>query len=374
MSVPTRVLMINISPAKTMKIWGGVASFSYNIYKSINKQKIQYDFLSLNQTTFDLKREEIEKMGGKIFELGISNYKSVFHVGKVYKFIKTHHYDVVHINMTVPVCQCYIAIAARMAGVKKIIAHSHSFKKSNRLSAIKRKIMNPLLSILATDYIACSDDAAKQLFSKRLLKSGEIKIVNNGIKTEEFIFNEENKKRLRDEFNIKNEFVIGHIGRFSRQKNHSFLIDVFGEIIQNHPNSKLLLIGKGDLEQEMQNKIEKAGLNEKVIFAGERTDIPELLSAMDIFIFPSIHEGLGIVAIEAQAAGLIIIASNAIPKEACITDNFKYYSLDDTAKEWAVKVLEYKDGYEKKNMRDEIVKAGYDVSTAVYTLEKLYLS
>ena len=200
------------------------------------------------------------------------------------------------------------------------------------------------------------------------------RIINNAIKTSDFIYDQGVREEKRAEFNIGNSFVIGHVGRFAQPKNHTFLLEIFRHIYRNNSNAKLLLVGDGPLRLGVESLAEKYGIEDHVIFAGVRSDIPELLSAMDLFVFPSLYEGLPVTLIEAQANGLSIIASDSISDEVKITDLIEFISLDDGPRYWAERVLKCKQKRETGNFSAKIKSAGYDIELNAKLIEKLYLN
>lgn len=357
-------------------VFGGVEKYLYNIYKHINKNIIQFDFLAIaDNEGFNLVINELTSLGAKFYKLGVSKknvarYIHIFISTRI--FLKKHHYDVVHINSGSLAYQILISLAAKTLKIKKIISHSHNCIANSKKKEFIWKVIKSLLPLLATDCVACSYDAAKSLFPLKLVVSNRVKIFNNAIDAKKYVFNQEERVLARREFRVCDDFLIGHIGRLSIQKNHSFLLDIFNEVNKIYTNSKLILIGKGELEDKIREKVDLLGLNNKVIFTGERDDIPELLSAMDVFVFPSLYEGLPIAPIEAQANGLVVLAASTITKEVKITDCLEFISLKDTPFEWATRVLCFANGYVRKNTYSNIYDAGYDIGYIIKDLENLY--
>lgn len=360
------------------KNFGGVEAFLLEIYRNIDKSKIQFDFLFSQSSAYDLYKNEIEDMGGHIYELHCNGNKikrKILLGIRLKKFLKENNYNIVHINTGAFFFNLQVAIIAKITKVRKIIVHSHNVSLESKFGfkRILIDFLKPIIQLFATNYFACSMPAANSLFTKKMINSNKFKIIKNGIDVEKFKFNNKIREEKRKELNIEKKFVIGHIGRFVYQKNHEFLIDVFDEICKQNKNSILLLIGEGELEEKIKNKVEKLKLAERVLFLGPRQDISELLQAMDIFVFPSRYEGLGIVAIEAQCTGLRIILSDSIPKEVKIAENIKFISLNENKKKWSEIVL----GLENKENREEAYKnifsRGYDVHDVVNQLQEFYL-
>ena len=223
----------------------------------------------------------------------------------------------------------------------------------------------------ANNYFACSEEAGEWLFGKKIINNNQLKIFKNAINCTEFKFNEDKRKWMRKELGLENKLVIGHVGRFNPQKNHKFLIDIFNEVYKKNKESVLLLVGEGDLLEEMKKYVNKLQLEEAVKFLGLRSDIADLMQSMDVFLFPSKYEGLGVVLIEAQAAGLRCLTSKGTPKEADVTDTVEFLSLEKSAKEWAKIILE------GNNNRNSYIKSindkGYDVETNINWLTNFYI-
>ena len=222
----------------------------------------------------------------------------------------------------------------------------------------------------ATKLFACSEAAGKWMF-----KGTEFEVLYNAIDAQQYSYNEDVRNRVRKEFGIAKEtLVIGHVGRFSPPKNHAFLIEIFCDIVRRQPDSKLLLVGDGILRKDIEKKCFDNAVWDKVIFTGLRGDVPDLLQAMDVFVFPSLFEGLGIVTIEAQASGLPCIISDKVPIECKITGGLvKQVKLEESAEYWALQLIE-SSNIERRNTLNEIRKAGFDVKENVKKLEKIYLS
>lgn len=265
--------------------------------------------------------------------------------------------------------------AAKKAGIKVRIAHSHSTtnQKEKKKNALKQ-ILRPFSKIYATDYMACSELAGRWLFGDKTFDQGKVYILNNAIDLSKFKYNEEVRKNKRKELEIDDDtFVIGHIGRFVQQKNHTFLIDVFNEVQKKKANAKLILVGQGPLKDEIENKVKNLNLENKVVFLGQREDVDELYQAFDCFVLPSLYEGLGMVLIEAQASGLPCIASTEIPDIARVTEKLKFVRLDENIDYWKNSILKLSDlKNRKEDQLQDIQNRGYNIEKEVEKLEILY--
>lgn len=261
-----------------------------NYYRNIDKDKIQFHFLCDEDST-NIPYEEIEKMGGKV--IIIPPYQRLFKYQKeLYKIFKENNYKIVHSHINA--LSVFPLRIAKKAGVPIRIAHSHttSNKKEWKRNLIKN-ILRPFSKVYANQYFACTEYAGKWLFGEKAFKNGKIKIINNAIDLEKFKFNENTREDLRKELGIKEDtLIIGHVGRFMKQKNHEFLIDVFNELITKNENLILMLIGQGPLLNEMKQKVRDLKIEDKVKFIGQVTDVEKYYNIMDIFLFPSIYEGL----------------------------------------------------------------------------------
>ena len=316
--------------AQIMGKWvgGGVESVIMNYYRHLDHSKVQFDFICDEDST-RIPYDEIKKLGGRVFL--VPKYQNLPKYLKVLeKLFKENQYRIVHSNInTLSVFPLY---AAKKAGVPIRISHSHSTSnpKEWKRNFIKN-ILRPFSKRYATDYFACSEVAGRYLFGNKTFNRGEVKIIHNAINIDKFKFDEVARKKLRKELGIKDStIVIGHVGRFVQQKNHTFLVDVFKEYHKKNPDSKLLLVGSGPLEDEIKKKVERLGLKDSVLFLGQRDDINKLYSVMDVFCLPSLYEGLPVVGIEAQATGLPTIFSNGVSHEAIISKNAKIVPTQET--------------------------------------------
>ncbi|MDP4178298.1 MAG: glycosyltransferase family 1 protein [Bacillota bacterium] len=362
MSEPIRVLHV------TYKMHcAGIEAFIMNLYRNIDRSKVQFDFL-VHYTERQFYDDEIENLGGRIYRLSVrednnfikyfNDLKSFFSEHKEYKIVHAHmeSFGMFYLNY------------AKKANIPVRIAHSHNDKVDPSLKGFIKNIMNKPFKLLSTDYMACSDASGKYLFGNK-----KYLVVKNAIDAQKFIYNNNVRNEVRKELQIENKFVVGHIGRFNDQKNHTFLIDIFNELHKINDNAVLLLLGTGELESNIKEKVKQLGLIDYVYFLGVRKDTDRLYQAMDVFVFPSLYEGLGIVGIESQASGLMTICSDGIPAEARITEYFDCLSLKDDPMKWAVKINKYSQPYERKNTYKQIEEAGFDVHSSAKKLEEYYL-
>ena len=269
---------------------GGVESVVMNYYRNIDKSKVQFHFICDEDST-DIPYDEIEKLGGKV--IVVPPYQKLFKYQKeLYKIFKENNYKIVHSHINA--LSVFPLRIAKKAGVPIRIAHSHSTsnKKEWKKNLIK-DVLRPFSKIYANQFFACTEHAGKWLFGKKVLERKELNVINNAIDLKKFEFNEKIREDLRKELGIKEDtIVIGHIGRFMRQKNHEFLIDVFNELYKKNQNTVLILIGQGPLLNEIKQKARNLNIEDKIKFIGQITDVEKYYNIMDVFVFPSIYEGL----------------------------------------------------------------------------------
>lgn len=283
-----------------------------------------------------------------------------------------YNYDIIHSNsgkVWINYYSCYFGIKNN---IPVRIVHSHSALLPRKKPEIQKQddVYRKFIKENATDFLACSAKAAKWLYGAEF---NEYKIFKNGINLEKFQFNMDTRIKYRKELGIGRRFVIGHVGRFTNAKNHEFLLDIFKEVLRYDNGCMLLMAGNGELLEDIKEKAKKMELAGNCIFLGERMDVPELLQVMDIFVFPSLFEGLGIAVIEAQAGGLPCITSEEIPEEACIPGKVERISLKSPADHWAKQVLKYKTiNRERKTNCIELETEGYNVQNSARRLFKLY--
>lgn len=343
---------------------GGVENFIMNVYRNIDRQEIQFDFLVNRQGFFD---DEIKKLGGNIYFIpSLQKVGQIIYTINLDNFFKQHtEYKIVHSHLNQ--VSGLILERANKANIPVRIAHSHSSQTNkNLIVRLYKNFLGKKILKNATYFLACSDIAAKWLYKE---KSKEAIIVRNGIEIEKFLYLEEKRKKIRKMLDIEeNDLVIGNIARFVEAKNHTFLIDIFFEYQKKNPNSYLVLVGRGKLKQKIQNKVEKLGIKDKVKFLDVREDTDYLYCSFDCFVLPSLYEGLGIVLIEAQVSGLTCYTSDkVVPKEAKISDNLEYIELSKGAKYWAEKINKSDKRYKNNNISEE-----YNIHNVVNKLMEIY--
>lgn len=357
---PIRILQI----IRTMNI-GGAETFLMNIYRNIDKEKVQFDFLVNGNGKYD---DEIKKMGGNIYQMPyITDIGQRKYLRNLKKFFNEYNYKIVHSH--IDQVSGIILYAAKKAGTPIRISHSHNTQNTNSIiGKIYKKYLQSKILPNATNYFACGNEAAKWLYKD---KANEAIIINNGIDVEKFKFSEDKRNKIREELNLdENVTLIGHIGRFSTQKNHTFLIDIFNQLVQINPNVVLALVGEGVLREEIEQKVKKLNLQDKVKFLGLRKDTDYLYSAFDCMVFPSLHEGLSLVLIEAQTSGLKVFASDNVAKETDMTGMMEFISLKETDKQWAEYIEK---GKCARNTKIEKIEEKYDAKRVAEYMSKVYI-
>lgn len=345
---------------------GGLETMLMNYYRKIDRNKIQFDFLVHRDIRADYD-DEIESLGGCIYRIPKLNPFSPNYYKALEDFFQKHKYKIVHSH--VDCMSAYPLKAAKKAGVPVRIAHAHSSSQDKNWKYPIKYISAKKISKYATDYFACSDDAGKWMFSGK-----DFSVLKNAIDVKNYAPNKNEREKIKREFELENDsLIIGHVGRFSYPKNHTFLIDIFSYIKKYKPNAYLMLVGSGKGMMDIKNKVNQLKLDKNVIFTGSRSDVYSLMQAMDVFVFPSHYEGLGIVAIEAQAAGLPCIISNGVPKECIVTkDLVSRKDLSELAEEWAVHILD-RLCINRSNHIKEIIENGYDIAESAKWLEEYYV-
>ena len=351
-------------------VGGGLEAIVLNYYKYLDRSQVQFDFI-VDIGSPRIPREEIEQLGGRI--IIVPRYEDVFHyIRELARIFREENYTIVHSHINTmsvfPLC------AAWISKVPIRIAHSHSTsnKKEKKKDFIK-KCLRPLAKNFATDYFCCSELAGRWLFGNRTYNKGNVYLLRNAIDTGNFRFSQKSRVEKRNELQIKeNQILIGHIGRFVTQKNHSFLIKVFQEIHRKNKETILVMVGEGPLLELMKQKVKELQLDKAVIFTGQRRDTNELYSAFDVLLLPSLYEGLPVVGVESQTAGLPCIMSDEITKEIKVLDSTKLLPFSLGAKRWAEEVLDSFVVVKRKDTSQILVENGFDIHCEAHKLEVKY--
>lgn len=332
----------------TLSHGSGVMSIIMNYYRHIDREKVQFDFLHFVACE-DSYADEIKGLGGKIYcvEKPGSSFWSVKQLNLFFRehareYTWLHNHEVYLTFLLRPISKRY--------GLEKFIVHCHATKYSDKpFNAVRNGILCLPIRFMKVERFACSVAAGKFLYGEKMMRAGKVFVMHNAIDCEKFRFRPEVRERLRKEMGLEGKFVIGHVGRFERQKNHEFLIKVFAEVKKRRPESVLLLVGDGTRKNGIEHQVKKLNLTDDVFFLGQINDVENLLQAMDVFLLPSRYEGLGIVLFEAQAAGLKCFVSDYVPKESS-AGNTTYLPLKDASSFWSSIILKDYQIYKESNI------------------------
>lgn len=361
MAEPVRVLHVITGMGS-----GGAESFLMNMCQHIDSEKVKFDFLLRSEE--NIYRETLNSMGSQVYYTAsfprhwIKNWKQTEAI------IMQGHYDVVHVHANALLYPTPLILAKRYS-VPCRIMHSHNTSMMNMHYLPIHLFFKKHINMLATQCFACSDSAGKWMFGN----SCPFTVIQNAVDVKKFSFDQTSRIEIRKEFGIPDDaFVVGHVGRFWEQKNHAFLLNAFAGVLEQKNNSYLILLGEGKLERMIEAKAREMGLGKHVIFAGVRKDVSRVLSAFDVFAFPSLYEGLSVVAIEAQANGLPIICSEATPSSVLFSAYSKQLPLSAGSAAWSAELLAA-EGH-RCNVSAELRQAGYDIHEEARKLQEFYCS
>lgn len=352
----------------------GITQYILNILGELESADMRADILSFRN---DRLKKWTETHGTEYYEFDISMYKHTCAYRRFLKDVFSKGYDAVHFNLS-GLSTLSILKIAKGCGVKKIIMHSHSSFTDlpSKLRRIVFSNLHKVLRVFANRYYdvkcACSIPAAEWMYGKKQAKNALI--LNNAVDTEKFVYSQENAVEIRTKCGVKTKYLLGHVGRFTVQKNHAFLIDVFSELCKNRNDCTLMLVGNGEFLESIKNKVNALNLNERVLFVDFQEDIYKYYSAMDLLLLPSLFEGLPITLVEAQANGLSSLVSDAVTKECDLTGLTEFYPLAEGCNAWAQKISEMlKNGTEHKaDVSEMLRKSGFSLASQAKVISKLY--
>lgn len=363
-----KILQITSSTSKN----SGVMSVIMNYYRNIDTKKIQFDFLAIKASNYSYENE-IKKLGGRVFITPP--------IKKLYSFLKyineffKEHNDYLAVHLHTAWLNVLIFPIAKRNGINNTIIHSHTTKYSDKkISGLRNKILCIPLKKNSTHLIACSNVAAEFWYGKKSVVKGEVYILNNAIDLEKFQYSLNAREKVRKELRILDKFVVGHVGRFNEPKNHEFLIKIFVEVLKKDKDALLILVGEGPLRKDIEKMVTENEIENKVLFLGARNDVDYLMQGMDVFLLPSLYEGLPVIGVEAQAAGLPCIISDTVTKEIVLTELVRFCSLNTHPSKWADIVLETKKYDKRPNTTRSITEEGYNIKSESHKLEEFYLS
>ncbi len=359
---PVRVLQVVTHMER-----GGLESMIMNYYRHIDRERIQFDFLVHRQdrAAFDA---EIKSMGGRIYCLPRLVPWSKNYLSTLNRFFDEHtEYKVIHVHQ-----DCLSSVILKVAAQHNVpvrIAHSHNANQDRNLKYPIKLWYRRSIPQYATNLFACGKDAGDWMFN-----GAPYQIINNAIDAAAYAYDPGKRTEMRQRLDLRNELVVGHVGRFNPQKNHPFLLDIFASLLKKEPNAILLLVGGGEDMPKIQVKAQALGIAEHVRFLGVRSDVADLMQVMDVFVFPSMYEGLPVTMVEAQAAGLPCLISDKVPSECILTDGLvDILPLSAAPETWAEKILE-KRKVRRTDRRTEIAAHGFDITTEAVKLQEFYIN
>lgn len=365
---PIHVLVLD-----TVMDRGGAEAMIMNYMRHIDRDVIKFDFLT-NRDYRAAYEDEIESLGGKVYHM-CPMYPGKFgqYKREVREFLKEHpEYKIIHSNLEE---RSYFALKeAKKLGVPVRISHSHNRPLGVNPKLIVRYYFRYMLKFYNTHMFACGVEAGDWLYGKK--NRDKVIVMKNAIDAEEYRYNPQISMEMKRELGIEGKKVIGHVGRFFPQKNHTFLIDIFKAVHDREPEAVLLLVGGGELDDSLKNqikdKVDALRLTDSVKFLGVREDVAKVVQTFDVFLLPSLFEGLPVTMVEAQAAGLPCVISDKVPVQCDITGNVEVVKLEDDVQKWAETVCRLADEFEKKDTYKTIVQAGFDIKENAKWLEEFY--
>ncbi len=358
--------MLRVLQVVTKMDRGGLETMLMNYYRNIDRSLVQFDFL-LHREEKGAYDDEILSLGGRIYHVPRLNPLNPEYYKALNRFFKDHRYDIVHSHLDCT--NSFPLRAAKKAGVPNRIVHVHSTKLDFDYKFPVRAVSKLLTPHYATDFFACGEAAGRWAFPHE-----QFTVMRNAIEVKKYLPNQNLRQRVRNGFGLSSEFVVGHVGRFDPAKNHGFLLKVFSELKKVEPNAKLLLVGDGERMHSVRDEVFRLGLEQDVILTGVRSDVNELMQAMDVFVMPSLYEGFPVVMVEAQASGLPCLMSDKVPSESALVDGLvASVPLSEGVDTWVDAILKTK-GIERTDHFEELSDKGFDIKTAANWLTDYYLS
>lgn len=367
--------MSAIAPIRVLQVFasldrGGAETAIMAYYRLIDRERIQFDF-AVHTSRRGAYEDEAEALGGHVYRLPRLRGLNLVAYRRAWRKLLDSHPDisVVHGHFFT-ISSLYLPIASRV-GVRTI-GHSHNDVPG--FKGLLIRLLNRSLPRKVDLMAACSTDAARFFYGTKLVRQGDVIVINNAIDVDKFRFDSAVRTAMRRDLRIEGKFVLGHVGRFEYSKNHFFLLEIFAEVHRRDSDSVLLLVGDGSRRTALEERVAELDLVGNVIFTGVRADVEHLLQAMDVFVFPSLYEGLGIVAVEAQASGLPTIVSDQLPRDIEVTALLETLPLTAGTGEWASAILDHRECQTRSSPVAEISRGGFDITREVGKLERLYLN
>ena len=369
-----RILFVFGCPLKK----GGTENVMINIVKNIDRDRFHIDFLIFDKTPDQSDdKKYLELLGCRFYQITARGVDRKLHNRELDEFFRDHKYDIVHTHMDAIGEEALKA--AKKHGIKALIAHSHNTDQLDNPKGLKDRLHKcyliyekHLLRRYAEYFVACSPEAGKWLFGEKICNGDKFLLLKNSIDSS--AYDEDTRNAVRKDLGLNGRKVIIHVGQFRTQKNHGKVIDVFNELHKRDDSFRLVLVGTGEEQESIKSKVEALGLKDDVLFLGNRNDIPGLLTAADVFLFPSLYEGLSIALLEAQASDLICIVSDTVSPASFVTEKTMSLGLDKDPKAWADKIESSLETYKSRSdMKSLFVEKGYDISAQIKVLESFYM-
>lgn len=357
--------MIRVLHMQMTKSIGGIAAVQRELLNGMDRGRFQMDFVTTYPDAALIPYAEA--MGAKVFRL--PREKTVLsYCRELYRLLKQERYDIVHIHKNA--CADPLAcIVSRLAGVGKVLVHSHNTGSINgKWGNVLHYLFRPIVCKLAHGKIACGREAGRWMFGKKK----PFRVVYNGIDLSKYAFREPVRRQVRKQLGVQDQLVVGHVGNFIPQKNHRFIIDIMAELIKICPDAVLLIVGRGETMETIKDYAQSKGIKEYVRFLGARADVAELYQGMDVFLFPSLHEGFPVVGIEAQTAGLPCVFSDAVTEEVVLTKRAVRLPLRLPASQWARKITELAGTVKRTEAADKMLKSSFSTENMARNMEKIY--
>jgi glycosyltransferase involved in cell wall biosynthesis len=349
---------------------GGSQAVVINLYKAIDREQIQFDFILDKENETDLV-PLVESLGAKVYIFPSFRGTNIHEIKKVWNDFFDEHkeYTILHSHVR-SYASIYLPIAHRHG--LKIIIHSHSTSNGRGISSVIKAIMQYPLRYQADYYLACSEESGEWLFGEKVVKSSNFHVLQNAIDLDLYKFRDDVRAQVRESLGLVGKHVYIHVGRLHPAKNHDFLIDVFSKVKDRDKDSSLLIVGGGELHDEIVQKINQLGLKDEVLMLGARNDVPDLFQAADCFLFPSNWEGLPVTVVEAQAAGMPCLISSNITDEVVVSPLVIKLPIDQGIETWVEHI--FKVSMKRRDVSEDIRKAGFDIKTTARWIMDLYLS
>jgi len=350
---------------------GGIETLIMNLYRHIDRERLMFDFL-VHRPQEGFYEKEIREYGGKVYRTIPFNPLHINQFKRECMDILSQHpeYKVFHAHQELSL---WTLDYAHQLGIPTRICHSHNAKTTVNLKYFFFLYEKMFIKKHCTDMFMCSHPAGEWIFGKKAVANGDVKYINGIIETEKFKYNEDVRREVRQQFGIGDKVVIGHIGRYMQQKNHMFLLEIFKNIYMKNPNTVLFLCGNGELEDNIKKRAVELGINDAVIYTGLEQTTSRLYQAFDLYLFPSLWEGLPLTGIEAQTSGLPVLMSDVIADQTIVTDNVTKFSLSESPVAWADKALDILSDYKRVDCQQQMVQAGFDVRNTADFLQEFYI-